>query len=163
MSTEIDYLDFRIIKAEEVTFNLIANEMKKKRMEEHSKTIKKELNKERKNTTVVISDDTGMTSSLLNTLERKDEAILSSLQIQDKIDYSTIKLLIYQRQEVKRAVIANQKNVDVYQPGFFYQLGEAIVTGWSILKSIILGLFKIWPVILILIGGFIGYHMFFKK
>ncbi len=159
MSKEIDYLDYRTIRAQEVTFSLLENEMEKKRISEHSKRLAKAIDKKGHK----LEETTDAETSLLYSQEQKDNAILSSLQIQDKIDYSTINLQIYQREVVKRSLIENQKNIDEYQPGFFSQLGEAAVTGWDILKMIILGLFRIWPFLLILIGGIVGYRLFLMK
>ena len=141
----IDYLDYRTIKAQDVSLDLLANQMAEKRISKHTERLTDAIDGKGKK----LKETTSAEESLYNKEADKEKSILSSLSIKDKIDFSTIYLNIYQRQAIKRTVIENHKNIDKYEPGLFAQIGESLKTGWHVLKAIIIGLVKIWPLFLI--------------
>ncbi|RME19938.1 MAG: DUF4349 domain-containing protein, partial [Bacteroidetes bacterium] len=61
-----------------------------------------------------------------------------------------ITLEMYQREQIKTTVIPNDKSFDEYQPNFFKQLWNSLVSGWYLLKDIILFLVSGWPVWLLI-------------
>ncbi len=159
MAIHIDYLDYRTIKAQDVTLSLVSNKLTQKRIEDHSERITDAIDNRGKK----LKETSNAEENLLNKKELADKAKLSSLSIQDQIDYSTINLNIYQRQSVKRSVMENFKNIDAYQPSFFSQVWESIKTGWDVLKNIVVVLFGIWPLFLFAFLGWVVYKSFFKN
>lgn len=162
MSAEIDYLDFRTIRAQDISISYLSNELKQKRIAEHNARVTNTIDEQGKKIkqTLHAEDD------LLNKKERQDLAHIANLELEDKVEYSTVELYIYQRQGIKRELIENYKNTDAYQPSFTTQLSEGISTGWNGLKSLIIGLANIWPLIFTLLFGFIfikNYRHIFKK
>lgn len=141
----IDYLDYRTIKAQDVSLDLLANQMAEKRISKHTERLTDAIDGKGKK----LKETTYAEESLYNKEADKEKSILSSLSIKDKIEFSTIYLNIYQRQAIKRTVIENHKNIDKYEPGLLAQIGESLKTGWYVLKAIIIGLVKIWPLFLI--------------
>ena len=71
--------------------------------------------------------------------------------LNDRIGYSTITLNIYQYFD------------DLYKPGFFKNILDALQGGWKGLKYFIIGLFYIWPVWVILITGLILLRIYLRK
>jgi len=65
----------------------------------------------------------------------------------DQVNFSTIHLTIYQPQ-IKRELIANDKNIDAYEPGFGSKILESILFGWNILAAFILFLVRLWGFLL---------------
>ncbi len=159
MAAHIDYLDHRTIVAEDVRFSLMSDALKQKRMNESSERLIKAIENRGKK----LRETTQAEESLLNKQTQHDEAIISLMKIHDKIDYSTINLYIYQRQEVKRSLIENYKNIDEYKPNFFLQLWESILVGWGVLLQIILGLISIWPIYILGAAAWIVYKKYIKK
>ena len=161
MSAEIDYLDFRTIRAQDISLSYLSNELKQKRIAEHNKRVTNTIEEQGKK----IKQTLNAEESLLNKKEQQDLALIANLTLDDKVEYSTVELYIYQRQGIKRDKIENYKNIDAYQPSFFQQLVEGIATGWNGLKSLIIGLAHIWPLLLSLIVGFLfikNYNHIFK-
>lgn len=159
ISKYIDFLDHRTIEAKNVTISMLANKMAQKRQQEHSKRLGKAID----NKGSELEDITNAEQSRLNSQERKDYAKISDLELQDKIEMSTINLNIYQRKTVKRTLLKNYENTEAYEPGFFKQLGEAVCSGWEVLKDIVIGLFSIWPIIAIIVTFLLLYLRFLRK
>lgn len=162
MSAEIDYLDFRTIRAQDISISYLSNELKQKRIAEHNKKVTSTIDKQGKK----IKQTLNAENDLLYKKEQEDLAHIANLTLDDQVEYSTVELYIYQRQGIKREIIKNYKNIDAYQPSFFQQLAEGITNGWNGLKSLIIGLSNIWPLLLSLIFGFIfikNYKHIFKS
>lgn len=159
IATLIDYLDYRVINARDVALEILANKMKQDRMSIS----------ETQHTTVVESGGKNVLKSQItndNPLykqEVSDEAKLANLSLDDQIKFSTIKLSIYQRQEIKRWVIPNDKNIDAYEPGFGAQLLESLKYGWDILERFIVFIAKLWGFILFALLVYIFYKKFGHK
>ena len=159
MAYLIDYLDYRLIKADDITLSMLANKMSQKRLGEHEVRLKDAIdNRGRKLNETSFAED-----KVLDTQTKADNSKLSNLGLQDQIEYSTITLNIYQRQSVKREMIENDRNIESYKPGFFHQVKEAIQSGWMVFESIFLFLVQMWGVILIGIGIFIVVRKFLLK
>ena len=80
----------------------------------------------------------------------RDAALIAKKEFEDQVAFSTIELTLYQPSKVLRA-----EKVDVagiyreYRQGFLSRLGEKLQSGWFGLQDAALGLFGIWPVLLI--------------
>lgn len=91
-----------------------------------------------------------------------DESLLRTLELKDQIAFSTVRLQIYQRQAWTREMIANERNIDAYKPGFFHDAGKALRRGWEGLKYALLALLHIWPLVLVVVILVVGWRMFRK-
>ena len=89
--------------------------------------------------------------------EASDNAIIEALKLEDQIAYSTIQLEIYQRQGVKREMIASAKEIDEYKPGIGSRFSDSLAFGWEIIVELALFLSKLWVFILIGIATYIAY------
>lgn len=79
-------------------------------------------------------------------IERKaqsDEAVLSGIKLQNRVDYSDIKLEIYEPQKIVQRLIPQSKPLH-QEPGVFDKIGQALFDGWKILEWIILFLIRTW-------------------
>ena len=72
-------------------------------------------------------------------------------------------LSIYQRQENKRWVIFNDKNIDAYEPSFGRQLLESLKFGWDILEAILVFITKLWGLFLFAFIIYVLYKTFGHK
>lgn len=155
----IDYLDYRIIDARDVALEILSNKMKQDRMKIS----------ETQSTTTVENGGKNIIKSQHtqdNPLYKQavsDEAKLANLSLDDQIKFSTITLEIYQREETKRWVIPNDKNIDAYKPSFWTQLVESFQYGWELLVAFITFLTKLWGIILFGIIVYVLYKMYGDK
>ena len=155
ISKNIDYLDYRVIKAEDVALQILSNDLTQKRSETNGERLKNAIdNRGKKLYETAVAEEV-----LLNKQEQADNAKISNLSLTDKINFSTINLSIYQRQALRREIIANDKNIDEYKPGLGSKIIEALKSGWNMLEWILVFLIKLWGLFLIL---FIGYFVYKK-
>lgn len=155
ISRNIDFLNYRIIKADDVALKILSNRLAQKRSEKAEQRIATAIDNQGRKLKETVSAE----ELLQRKQEQADNALISNLSLADQIDYSTINLEIYQRQSIKREIISNNKNIDEYKPGFGKKLIGALKTGWDILESLTLLLIQIWPLFLL---GFIVYFIFKK-
>jgi hypothetical protein len=142
IARNVDFLDFRIIEATDVSLLRYANSLAAKRAEKAAVQL------------------TNAHAILASTLEQADHAMLSNLSLTDQIKFSTVKIAIYQREAIKREVMANYKNIAAYEPGFGSKLLAALSLGLELLKSVVLFFAKFWAVFLILTMGYVVYKKY---
>ena len=143
----IQYLDYRIIKADDVSMLLLSNKIAQKTLSAATQKLGKVNDEKAKNYNQAVNSE----ENLLNKQRILDQLKLSNLGLLDEINYSTLKINIYQRQEFKRELIENDKNIKSYKAGFWVKLKEAVMYSVEILLNIFLFLVRIWAIILIIV------------
>ena len=88
---------------------------------------------------------------------------LENLSLKDQVNFSTLKLLIYQDKSVKQEMISNEKSINTYRPNIGLQILDSIKTGWFVFENIISFVVLLWPFALIGTLGFFGYKKLLKK
>jgi Domain of unknown function (DUF4349) len=159
IAKNINYLDYRIIKADDVGLQILSNDMIQTRVTKNHVSISNDIEKNRKK----LDETLDAEETVLSKQEIADNAKLKNLSLKDQINFSTINLLIYQRQGIKRNIIANEQSIDKYEIGFGYKIWEGLAYGWKILVYIIVSLSKLWGVLLIASLVFVGYKLYNKK
>lgn len=156
IAKQIDFLDFRIIKADDVSLQLLSNQMQQNRASNQNKRLEKAIDtKGKKLNEIVVAEDN------LNTKkEENDNSKLNNLSLEDQVNFSTLTLQIYQRETIKEEMVANAKT---YRQNFGSQIWDGIKSGWYILEGIIAVLVQLWSVILIGIGAYILFKKYFHK
>ncbi|MDR0792881.1 MAG: DUF4349 domain-containing protein [Chitinophagaceae bacterium] len=156
IATLIDFLDYRIIKADDVALQLLANKLAKNRLSKSEQRLADAIDNRGKK----LQETTNAEDVLSNKQEQRDNATLSNLSLQDQINFSTVNLSIYQNQAVKREVISNNKNIAEYTPGMSSKLLDALKSGWLVMQTIIVFVVNIWPLILLIAIGFFLYKRY---
>ncbi|MEO6819032.1 MAG: DUF4349 domain-containing protein, partial [Ginsengibacter sp.] len=159
ISPLIDYLDYRVIKADDVALNLLANNLTQERSKKNEKRLTDAIDNRGKK----LKETTTAEELLLSKQEQSDNAKISNLSLQDQVNFSTVSLYIYQRQAIKRELISNNKNIDEYTPGFGSRILDSFKTGYEILQNIIIFITQIWGLILIAVVIYIIYRRYGKK
>ncbi len=179
----IDFLDYRHINVRDVELELKANQLKQKRHRTAAaprprRTAKAQEESGEKGvaettspftvgvlaSTPTQSGQTDAREQQLRFLTRADEAELANLTLEDQIRYSTITLNIYQRNDIRRTVLADERNIKEYRPGPGARIGESFITGWGVLITIVEFLAKLWGVFLlgaIAYSGVLIYRRFY--
>lgn len=158
IARNIDFLDYRVIKADDVALLLLSNSLTQKRISKAEKRITNAIDEQSKK----LKESTQAEELLLNKQEQADNAMIANLSLKDKIEYSTISLQLYQRQNQKYQAVANAKTIADYEPHIGIKLWESLKFGWGILEGLFLVLIKIWPIILIGMGGVWLYRRYKK-
>lgn len=141
----VDFLDHRTVKADDVQLLLYANRLEEKRIERSQQRMTDAVDEQGKK----LRETTVAEDRLLERQAQADAVKLSSVGLEDKIAFSTITIHVYQRQELRYDVLANERSVDRYRPGFFSELASALGIGWQILVNLVLFLARSWSVILL--------------
>jgi hypothetical protein len=156
ISKHVDFLDYRIIKAEDIHLSLLSNKLKQKRAEGNEELLKDKIENEEKP-----SDYT--TDKMISSQEQADEAKIAQLYLMDQVNYSTVTMYIYQRESIKREVIPNTDNIEAYEPSFGNKLMSSLSMGLEIIKALILFLVSIWPIVILSLIGWVMYKKYTKK
>ncbi len=159
IARHIDYLDYRVIKAEDVSLNMFSNLLVQKRLQVHSKRLVNAIDEQGKK----LNQTSDAEDNLLNKTIRSDEARLENMRLQEQVSFSTIKLNIYQRQAIKRELVGNYKNTDEYTPSLRHRIKEALKLGWAICENIIVFFFEIWWLLLLIVGLWIAFKKYVLK
>lgn len=156
IAKQIDFLEYRIIKADDVSLQMLSNQMQQNRSANQEKRIEKAIDtKGKKLNDVVVAED-----NLKNQKEQNDNSKLENLSLQDQVNFSTLTLQIYQRETIKEEMIANAKT---YRQNFGSKILDGIKTGWYVIEGIIAVIAQLWSVILIGIGGYFIFKKYFHK
>jgi hypothetical protein len=151
----MEFLDSKSTSAEDVSLSLMSSELRKKRYSKFEKRYEKAIeNKGKKLTETTNSEET-----LLNHQSNADDNQMLTLQLKDNVNYSTITLHLYQPVSVVQEMLPNLENTHAFMPNLFVRLWQSVRTGWYIFEEVLIGITKLWLLILIAFVGF----WFYKK
>jgi hypothetical protein len=162
ISANIDYLDYRIIKADDVALQMLSNNLAIKRSAKNENRITHAIDNRGKK----LTETTTAEEVVLNKQEQADNARIVNLSLRDQLNFSTVNLVIYQRQTVRHELIANDKSIKEYEPGFGTKILDSLSYGWDILEAILVFLFNLWGLVLLGAIIFVLYKLYvikFKK
>ncbi len=159
IAKNIDYLDHRNLKKEDVALRLLANKLAQKRADKTQQRLASAIDKKGQKLDDIVSAE----EILSNKEEQSDNAKLSNMSINDQIAYSTVSLIVYQPPTVKREMIFNHKSIEPFEPSFGSKMVDAMQFGWQIIKEIFLVFLKFWTLILLAVGGFFLYRKYKKQ
>lgn len=159
IARQIDFLDFRVIKADDVSLKLLANQLSQKRSASNEKRVEKAIDTKGKK----INDIMEAENALASQKEANDSKTIENLSIQNQVNFSTITLQLYQNETIKQEITAGEKDSAYYKPNLGIQIIDSLKTGWYILQSILVFLLNLWPFILFSLGGFFLYKKYGKK
>ncbi|WP_289665715.1 DUF4349 domain-containing protein [Flavobacterium panacagri] len=159
IAKQIDFLDFRIIKADDVSLKFLANELSQKRSTVSAQRVENAIDSKGKK----INDIIDAENTLANQKEASDNRTIANLSLQDQINFSTVTLQLYQNETIKQEIIASEKDSTYYKPNLGIQIIDALKSGLNILQAILIFILNLWPIILIGLGGFFLYKRYLKK
>ena len=159
IAQNIDFLDYRTIQAEDVSLNILANELTQKRIAKNENRLINAIDNRGRR----LSETTSAEELLLNKQEQADNAKIANLSLADQISFSTITLSIYQRQSIKREVVSSDKDIAAYKPGLGARLLESLQQGWNIVTDIIIFIVKLWWLILLAILAYWIYRKYRER
>lgn len=159
IAKQINFLNYRVIKADDVSLQMLSNEMAQKRSNSSEKRLENAIDSKGKKLNQVINAEETLDAKK----EQNDATKLQNLALQDQVNFSTLTLNIYQDESIKQEMVANEKSINAYRPNIGLQIWDSIKTGWFTLEKIISFLVVLWPFALIGLLGFLGYKKFLKK
>ena len=159
IAKQIHFLDYRIIKADDVSLQMLSNELAQKRSNLSEKRLANAIDSKGKKLNQVVKAEETLDAKK----EQNDASKLQNLSLQDQVNFSTLTLNIYQDESIKQEMVANEKSINAYRPNIGLQIWDSIKTGWFMLEHIVSFIVVLWPFALIGFLGFLGYKKFLKK
>lgn len=159
IAKQIHFLDYRIIKADDVSLQMLSNELAQKRSNSSEKRLENAIDSNGKKLNQVVKAE----ETLDTKKEQNDASKLQNLSLQYQVNFSTLTLNIYQDESIKQEMVANEKSINAYRPNIGLQIWDSLKTGWFMLENIISFVIVLWPFALIGFLGFFGYKKFLKK
>ncbi|MCX6208756.1 MAG: DUF4349 domain-containing protein, partial [Bacteroidetes bacterium] len=144
ISHQVDYLDTRTIIAEDVALQILSNRLTQKRAIKNEKRLTEAIDSKAKKLPEITEVEKRVTGK-----EESDNAFIKNLSLTDQVNYSTVTLYLYQRETVKRELIANDKNISAYEQSFGSKMFDELKKGWYVLAEIVLFFTRLWGLILI--------------
>lgn len=147
INTTATNFDYRIVETEDISLSLQENILKEKRLTVSQNRLANAVQEKGKK----MSEVSNVENTLFDKQIEKDNALLESLANNDKVAYSTIKLELYQQPVFTSTMTAFYKPVEPYQLGFGRRMINSFLVGWDIVLDILVGITKIWWLLLILL------------
>ncbi|CCG52824.1 Probable lipoprotein precursor [Flavobacterium indicum GPTSA100-9 = DSM 17447] len=144
LTSEVQFLDYRVIKADDVQFQLLSKDLASKRGKKQAQRIENAIKTKGKK----LKDITESEQQLGAKESSIDENYVEKLALEDQINFSTITIELYQNEQTKNEVIANSKNSTAFRPHIGIQILDSLQSGWILLENILSFLIQIWPLIL---------------
>lgn len=159
IATLADYLDQRTLRAEDVALQIRANRMTRERAGYSTNAIREATAKQGPK----LPERTAAETLAYERQKESDDAGIANLNLQDQVNYSTVSLSLYQRQEIRRSVIANPAAMTGYRQYFWLRVSDALKTGWHLLQDLLILLVRLWLFLLTGILLYLLYRKFGKK
>lgn len=153
LAKEVQFLDYRVIKADDVNLQLLANELSQKRNANTSKRLETAIDKKGNK----LKEINEAEANLASKKENSDSSYLTNLSLKDQVNFSTVTLELYQNEQLKYELVANEKNTNAYRPNLGLQVWESIKSGWFVFEGIIAFLVKLWPLVFFGCLAWFGY------
>jgi len=143
------FLDYRIVKMDEITFNLLANQKASERLKNYETRQKKHIDTKASK----LKETTNAEENVLNRQNQADQLEVENLELADQVKYCRLTIFIYQK-PIYYKEIQVLLNTESSRPNIFSRILSALVDGWIIVEYILVFLFRIWWLFAILaIGG----------
>lgn len=156
ITKQIDFLEYRVIKADDVSLQLLSNQLKEKREANQEKRLTKAIDSKGKKLNEVVQAE----NDLNQKSDQKDNTKLENISLADQVNFSTLTLQIYQHETIKKEMIANEKQ---YRQDFGSKIIDGLKNGWYLIEGIIAVIAQLWSIILIGILGYFVYKKYFQK
>ncbi|TBX70168.1 DUF4349 domain-containing protein [Flavobacterium silvisoli] len=154
ITKEVNFLDSRLIKADDVALQLLSNKLAQKRMTNSQKRLEKGIDtKGKKLNEISTAED-----KVLEKATESDDTLLKNLSLEDQVNFSTVTLYLYQKETIKNELIANEKSINAYRPHIGLQIWDSLKTGWFMLEGIIAFVVQLWAILLIAFLGYLAYQ-----
>ncbi len=150
-----NYLDHRSIKADEVTFDWQTVTTNTETLQKHNGRLRQNIDKKGQK----LSEIANAEETLLGREIETNNAKIHGRQLADEINFSKVKITIYQPQTIAKSLITNTNQTNTQQSPFMFSVNRALKNGWYFMQDILLFFITGWAVWLLLIGCWLAWRM----
>ncbi len=152
------FVERKRIAADDVSFSLIASDLRKKRFSKFENRFEKEIEQKGKK----LVETTSSEEKLLDYQTQADNNKVQTMSLNDQVNYSTLTVELYQPVTNTVEMLPNMENPFAYQPNLFLRIWQSVRTGWFLFEEVLIFVTKLWMFMLLAFGGFWLYKMYFK-
>jgi len=155
---QMEFLDQRNFEAMDAQFALLRRQLEYRRSQEAQQQLGRAVAEggELIDKADVISAQTGNKAA-------RDEALIAHQEFEDKIEFATINLSMYQSPNVRQTELIDVEAVfRQHRQGFVSRLGESLAAGWYGVLDVLLALMVLWPAWLLVLAGALVYRRYRK-
>jgi hypothetical protein len=140
-ASEISFFDYRIIKVDDVTLDILGNNLQQNRNEKSADRVLNSGSQKVKG---------NMETLGLEMQENADNAKIANLLLKDKMNMSTVEINIYQNPETRIKLIAKAQEPIGYGGNLVFEVVNALKYGWSLLERLLIFVLKFWSIFSVL-------------
>ena len=155
----IDYLDHRVVKADDVTKQLSAADLWQQRFANHQKRLEKAIDEKGKKLNTTIEAEDNLYAKQATT----DDVKLNAQELKHDIAYSIVTISIYQKETTKSETYAYAAPIEPFQPNFKSQLLTALTDGGAVFGAILVFFIRLWPIGLLIAGVVAIFKFIYKR
>jgi len=145
------YLDSRVIQADDVSLSLLLYKLQDKAYNNFQKNAAKQDNTLQNN----------QSSLAVQNLANQNQ--VSNQRLQDQVDYSTLKLHLYQSERIFKEKVVHTEVIRDYRDGFGYRFAKAMRSGWIWFEDFVILIFSLWMFWIMAVGAFLLYRFYRAK
>jgi hypothetical protein len=151
------FLDYRIVKMDDVSFALLANQKATERFRNYDSRQKKHIDtKEGKLKETTIAEE-----NILNRQNQADYLHVENLALADQVKYCTLTIVIYQKPVLYKETQV-LLDTESFRANLFVRIRDAVVDGWIMFEYFLVFLFRIWWLFALAAGGILVYKLMLK-
>lgn len=149
------FLDHRVINADDVSLQLLENSLRIKRNQKAEQRVEQAIKGRGKKLNETIQAE----ESLLNKQQEADASTIENMNYMDQVNFSTIKLTLYQPRTVFQEKIYQHPVVQTYEAPLASRLYDAFLSGWKVFEQLLVFLVNIWA---LLVVGAVAFWLYRK-
>lgn len=140
----VDFLDYRRVMGEDFWLRNLETELTRLRQENHTERLE-EIPEKGKSLRAIAE----LNEQILRSETASDAAKIEALRIKDAVQLSTVTIDLYAYEMVLQNTVANTAIADRPHLPFGQRLAAALLSGWSLLESLLMGIISIWSLLLL--------------
>ncbi len=152
------FVERKRIAADDVSFSLIASDLRKKRFSKFENRFEKEIEQKSKK----LVETTASEEKLLDYQTQADNNKVQTMSLNDQVNYSTLTVELYQPVTNTVEMLPNMENPFAYQPNLFLRIWQSVRTGWFLFEEVLIFVTKLWMFMLLALCGYWLYKVYFK-
>ncbi len=144
MNRLAEFLAYRNVSAEDVALKMMEDQLLQLRQSNYQQSVNTAAQAGKPATRLEAADRT------LSSRAAADQSRIERLKLEDAIQYSTVEVDIYQPAQIQQRMIANTE-MRPPERGFWASIGDGLLSGAVLLRTLVIALAHSWSIILLLI------------
>lgn len=147
----VEYMDYRNVNVNDITLEQLSKQLEQKRLATYNAMLQSKVVDQN------VKPDKLMNAAdaMLARQEQSDNAYLESLRLNDKVEFATLNLQLYQPEVIATSMIFIEEPQPPYTASIGSRLLSSLEAGWTGFSYFLSGIVLLWP--LWLIGGITWY------